>query len=76
MRYSQFSKFQFIYMSSNRGSQIPESLLTFTPTRPLKVRISQGLGPFSETDILTTGRKKAGSLAGNISKSQAMPNGS
>ena len=36
--------------------QIPGSLRIFTSKCPLKVQISHGLGPFSQIELLTTGR--------------------
>ena len=39
---------------SNWGSRIPETLLVFTSKCPLKVQISQGLGPFSQIELLRT----------------------
>ena len=39
---------------SDRGSQIPEPLPTFTSRRPLTARISQGLDPPFQTELLNT----------------------
>ena len=41
---------------SNWGSQIPEQLLIFTSKWPLRVQISQELGPFLQIELLETGR--------------------
>ena len=38
------------------SSQIPEPLLVFISKCPLKVQIFQGLGPFLQIELLTTGR--------------------
>ena len=48
---------------SNRGSQIPEPLLMFTSKCPLKVQTSQGLGPFSQIELLKTDRTLSLSLS-------------
>ena len=37
-------------------SQIPEPLLMFASTCPLRVQISQGLGPFFQIELLKAGR--------------------
>ena len=47
---------------SNGGSQIPEPLLMLTSTCPVKVQISQGLGPFLQIEPSKTGRTRAGLL--------------
>ena len=36
---------------SNRGSRIPEPLLVFTSKCPLKIQVSQGLGPFFQIEV-------------------------
>ena len=40
------------------GSRIPEPLLSFTSRYPLRVQISQGLGPFFQIELLKTGHKQ------------------
>ena len=47
-----------VCINSNSGSQIPEPLLMFTSTCPLKVQIPQGLGPFVQIEFLQTGRRE------------------
>ena len=42
---------------SKLGFQIPEPLLRFTSECPLKVRISQGLGPSFQMELFNTGRE-------------------
>ena len=41
---------------SHRGSQISEPLSMFDSKYPVKVQMSQGLGPFVHVELLTTGR--------------------
>ena len=41
--------------TSNGGPQIPEPVPTLPSKRPLKVQISQGLGPFLQIELLKTG---------------------
>ena len=47
-----------IHIISNRGSQIPELLLSFTSICHLSAQISVGLGPFFPIELLKTGRKE------------------
>ena len=58
--YGRFSWFQFAKIS-DWGPQILEPLLVFSSKFPLKVRISQGLGPFFKIEALNNNENNSSS---------------
>ena len=46
----------YIHIRGAAHGHITEPMIIFTSTCPLKVQISQGLGPFFQIELLRTGR--------------------